>query len=61
MKRIQRFISTDEVQTNIVEFKDDLEQTNAIQVNGNFSWGLRDKGKDEENEKEEDKSKDEKN
>jgi ATP-binding cassette, subfamily C (CFTR/MRP), member 1 len=41
MKRIQRFVQTDEVQKNIVQVQATSEDGNALQIKGNFSWGMR--------------------
>jgi hypothetical protein len=48
MKRIQKFIQTDEVQKDIVKVLPEPIDGNAIKLKGSFSWGMRIKEKDDE-------------
>ena len=50
MKRMQKFIETDEVQSMIVVRRDE-EEGPALEIRGNFSWGLSEKKEEEEEEK----------
>ena len=58
MKRVQKFLMVDEVQTNIREHV--RLDRDALEIKGNFSWGFEEK-KDKDELKKEKKDKKEKN
>jgi len=45
MKRVQKFIGSDEVQKNIVKRVASDDDRPALRVQGHFSWGLNDEAK----------------
>jgi len=60
MRRIQNFLLVDEIQTNAVVESEKVWGKPAIEIKGNFSWGLVNMQEDEDSEEEEERLKKEK-